>query len=491
MDRRKNAGIFLRQDTKVGDSTRLAVIGAGPGGYVAAFKAADLGLDVTLIDLDTNPGGVCLYRGCIPSKALLHVARLLTESREAVEWGIKFAEPEVDLDQLRAFKDRVVARMTGGLGQLSKARKVNYIQGRARFTGPQSLHIQKQDGSESELSFEHAILATGSRPTMPRLFDIGDDDGRVMDSTSALELADIPARLLVVGGGIIGVELGSVYAALGSAVSVVEMMPGLVPPADRDLVKPLHAMLDKRFESIMVDTKVTNVQSDGDAINVEMEAADGTKSSAQYDKLLISVGRIPNSQDLGLETTAVAVNEAGYVQVDNQRRTAEASIFAIGDIIGSGLAHTASHEGTVAAEVIAGHHPRVVFEPNAIPSVVYTDPEVAWCGLTEEEARSEGRDIAVSRFPWAASGRATTVDRNEGLTKIIVDPETDRVLGVGIVGVGAGELIAEGVLAVEMVALVSDLQLTIHPHPTLSETVMEAAEAHYGQSPHIYAPKKK
>ena len=476
----------------MGDNTQLVVIGAGPGGYVAAFKAADLGVDVTLIDLAPNPGGVCLYRGCIPSKALLHVSRLLTESREAKEWGIKFAEPEVDLDQLRAFKDRVVARMTGGLGQLSKARKINYIQGRARFTGPQSLMIEKQDGSgKAELSFEHAILATGSRPAMPKLFDIGDDDGRVMDSTTALELADIPARLLVVGGGIIGVELGSVYAALGSAVSVVEMMPGLVPPADRDLVKPLHAMLDKRFDSIMVDTKVTSVTADGDAIDVEMEAADGAKSSAQYDKLLISVGRIPNSQDLGLETTAVTLDEAGYVQVDGQRRTAETSIFAIGDIIGSGLAHTASHEGTVAAEVIAGHHPRVVFEPNAIPSVVYTDPEVAWCGLTEEEAKSEGRKIAVSRFPWAASGRATTVDRNEGLTKIIVDPETERVLGVGIVGVGAGELIAEGVLAVEMAALVSDLQLTIHPHPTLSETVMEAAEAHYGQSPHIYAPKKK
>ena len=471
----------------MGDSTQLVVIGAGPGGYVAAFKAADLGLEVTLIDLNPNPGGVCLYRGCIPSKALLHVSRLLTESREAEEWGITFAEPEIDLDRLRAFKDRVVARMTGGLGQLSKARKIRYIQGRARFTGPGSLCIEA-DGGDSDLSFQHAILATGSRPTVPRLFDIG-DDGRVMDSTTALELADIPGRLLVVGGGVIGVELGSVYAALGSTVSVVEMMPGLVPPADRDMVKPLHTMLDKRFDSIMVDTKVTSVQSNGDAITVEMEAADGAKSSADYDKLLISVGRIPNSQDLGLETTAVEVNEAGYVQVDAQRRTAEASIFAIGDVIGSGLAHTASHEGTVAAEVIAGH--RVAFEPAAIPNVVYTDPEVAWCGLTEEEAKEEGREVAVSRFPWAASGRATTVDRNEGLTKIVVDPETDRVLGVGIVGLGAGELIAEGVLAGEMAALVSDLQLTIHPHPTLSETLMEAAEAHYGQSPHIYAPKRK
>jgi dihydrolipoamide dehydrogenase len=471
----------------VSDSTKLAVIGAGPGGYVAAFKAADLGLDATLIDLDANPGGVCLYRGCIPSKALLHVSKLLTESREAAAWGIKFAEPEVDLDMLRAFKDRVVARMTGGLGQLSKARKINYVQGRAHFTGAQTLSIEKQDGSAAELSFEHAILATGSRPAMPGLFDIGDQ--RIMDSTGALELADIPARLLVVGGGIIGVELGSVYAALGAAVTVVEMMPGLVPPADRDLVKPLHSMLDKHFEAIMVDTKVTKVQQDGDAIAVDFEAADGATSSARYEKLLVSVGRIPNSQDLGLENTGVVVNDRGFVEVDAQRRTAEHSIFAIGDVIGSGLAHTASHEGTVAAEVIAGH--RIVFEPSAIPSVVYTDPEVAWCGLTEQEAKSSGRDIAVSRFPWAASGRATTVDRNEGLTKIIADPETDRVLGVGIVGVGAGELIAEGVLAIEMAAVVSDLQLTIHPHPTLSETLMEAAEAHYGQSPHIYAPKKK
>ena len=381
-----------------------------------------------------------------------------------------------------------MARMTGGLGQLSRARKINYVQGRARFADPHALRIEKEDGTESELAFEHAILATGSRPAMPRLFDIGDE--RIMDSTGALELADIPPRLLVVGGGIIGVELGSVYAALGSAVSVVEMMPGLVPPADRDLVKPLHSMLDKRFESIMVDTKVTVVEADGDAIAVEMEAADGTTSSAHYERVLVSVGRIPNSQDLGLENTSIVVDDAGFLQVDAQRRTAEDSIFAIGDVIGSGLAHTASHEGTVSAEVIAGHQ-RVVFEPNAIPSVVYTDPEVAWCGLTEEEALSSGREVEVSRFPWAASGRATTVDRNEGLTKLIVDPETERVLGVGIVGVGAGELIAEGVLAVEMAALVSDLQLTIHPHPTLSETVMEAAEAHYGQSPHIYAPKKK
>ena len=469
------------------ESTQLAVIGAGPGGYVAAFKAADLGLRVTLIDLDADPGGVCLYRGCIPSKALLHVSRLLTEVREAEAWGIKFGEPEVDLDMLRAFKNRVVGRMTGGLGQLSKARKIDYVQGRARFAGPRTLRIEKQDGSETELEFEHAILATGSRPAMPRLFDIGDD--RVMDSTAALELADVPGRLLVVGGGIIGLELGSVYAALGARVAVVEMMPGLVPPADRDLVKPLQTVLESRFESIMLDTKVTRVEAEESAVSVELEAADGTTSSASYDKLLVSVGRIPNSQGLGLENTAVAVDEAGFVQVDEQRRTSETSIFAIGDVIGSALAHTASHEGATAAEVVAGH--RRVFEPNAIPSVVYTDPEVAWCGLTEEEAKGAGREVTVSRFPWGASGRATTVDRNEGLTKILVDPDTERVLGVGIVGVGAGELIAEGVLAVEMAALASDLQLTIHPHPTLSETLMEAAEVHYGQSPHIYAPRKK
>ena len=470
------------------EQTQLAVVGGGPGGYVSAFRAADLGIDVTLIDLDENPGGVCLYRGCIPSKALLHVAKLLNETREATEWGVTFGEPQIDLDKLRDFKDRVVARMTGGLGQLSKARKVNYIRGRARFTSAQSLSIDVHDGGTQDLTFEHAVLATGSRPIMLPAFDISSD--RIMDSTGALELADVPGRLLVVGGGIVGLELGQVYAALGSSVSVVEMTDGLVPPGDRDLVRILQKRLDSQFEAIHLETKVTAVTEDGDGLKVTMEPVNGGDLiEERYDRVLLSIGRRPNSEDLGLENTKVQLDERGFVQADVQRRTAEPTIFAIGDVIGSALAHTASHEGIVAAEVISGK--RAAFEPNAIPSVVYTDPELAWCGLTEAEAKQQGRKVQVARFPWAASGRATTLDRNDGVTKLIVDPETERVLGAGIVGPGAGELIAEGVLAVEMAALVSDVALSIHPHPTLSETVMEAAEAYHGLSPHINAPKRK
>jgi dihydrolipoamide dehydrogenase len=467
--------------------TQLVVVGGGPGGYVAAFKAADLGLDVTLVDLDVNPGGVCLYRGCIPSKALLHIAKLLNETREASAWGLEFAEPKLDLDKLRAWKDGVVAKMTGGLGQLVKARKVNFIQGRATFVDNHTLSVDLVEGGTQTLEFEHAILATGSRPVVPRVFDL--DTPRLMDSTTALELADIPSSLLVVGGGIIGCELGTVYASLGSKVSIVEMMPGLVPPADRDLVKPLHKRLEHLFESIMLNTKVRSVAKVDNGIEVHFEDPDGQQRSVTYDKLLLSVGRIPNSDGIGLENTTIELDERGYVKVDIQRRTNEASIFAIGDIIGSNLAHTASHEGSVAAEVIAGH--KAAFEPSAIPNVVYTDPEIAWCGLSEDEAKAKGVEVKVSRFPWAASGRATTQDRNEGLTKILVDPQTDRILGVGIVGAGAGELIAEGVLAVEMAALATDLKLSIHPHPTLSETLMEAAEVHFGESPHLYAPKRK
>jgi len=466
--------------------TQIAIVGGGPGGYVAAFRAADLGLEVSLVDLDENPGGVCLYRGCIPSKALLHVAKLLNEAKQASEWGVTFGEPVIDLDKLRAFKDSVVAKMTGGLGQLSKARKVTYIRGRARFTGPHSLKIDLHGGGEQDLDFEHAVLATGSRPVMLPAFDIGSE--RIMDSTTALELRDVPPRLLVVGGGIIGLELGQVYAALGSEVSVVEMLDGLIPPADRDLVRVLSKRLEAQFDGIHLNTKVTAVIESGDALDVTWEpTAGGEGSTHTFDRILLSIGRRPNTEDLGLDATNVQLTEHGFVSVDPQRRTAEPSIFAIGDIIGSALAHTASHEGMVAAEVLAGQ--RSVFEPNAIPSVVYTDPEIAWCGLTEKEA--EGRDIEVARFPWAASGRATTMGRSDGLTKLIVDPQTERILGVGIAGPGAGELISEGVLAVEMAALVQDVALSIHPHPSLSETLMEAAEAFHGLSPHITAPRRK
>ena len=469
------------------NTTKLAVIGGGPGGYVAAFKAADLGLDVTLIDEEVNPGGVCLYRGCIPSKALLHIAKLLNESREAKKWGVKFAEPEIDLDRLREWKNEVITRMTGGLGQLVKARKLKHMQGRARFVDAHTLHIDKADGDQDQLQFENVILATGSRPAVPGVFRL--DTDRIMDSTGALELNDIPASMLVVGGGIIGMELGQAYAALGTKVSVVEMLPGLIPPADRDLVKPLQNKVVERFEEVMLNTQLTQLEEGPDGLTVHLQDPDGKKSAKTYDKILLSVGRVPNSDDIGLETTAITVDERNYVQVDGQMRTAEPSVFAIGDLVGAGLAHTASHQGAMVSEVIAGHD-KLVFEPNAIPSVVYTDPEIAWCGLTEEEAKKIGRRIKIARFPWAASGRATTQDTNDGVTKLLIDPETDRVLGVGIAGSGAGELIAEGVLAIEMAASASDIQLSIHPHPTLSETVMEAAEVHYGQSPHLYAPKR-
>ena len=469
------------------NTTKLAIIGGGPGGYVAAFKAADLGLDVTLIDEEVNPGGVCLYRGCIPSKALLHIAKLLNESREAKKWGVKFAEPEIDLDRLREWKNEVITKMTGGLGQLVKARKLKHMQGRARFVDAHTLHIDKADGDQDQLQFENVILATGSRPAVPGVFRL--DTDRIMDSTGALELNDIPASMLVVGGGIIGMELGQAYAALGTKVSVVEMLPGLIPPADRDLVKPLQNKVVERFEEVMLNTQLTQLEEGPDGLTVHLQDPDGKKSAKTYDKILLSVGRVPNSGDIGLETTAITVDERNYVQVDGQMRTAEPSVFAIGDLVGAGLAHTASHQGAMVSEVIAGHD-KLVFEPNAIPSVVYTDPEIAWCGLTEEEAKKIGRRIKVARFPWAASGRATTQDTNDGVTKLLIDPETDRVLGVGIAGSGAGELIAEGVLAIEMAALASDIQLSIHPHPTLSETVMEAAEVHYGQSPHLYAPKR-
>lgn len=471
------------------DSIQLAVIGGGPGGYAAAFLAADLGMKVALIDEEVNPGGVCLYRGCIPSKALLHAARVLTESREAAHFGIQFQPPQIDIDRLRAWKEEVVSKLTGGLGQISRQRKVEYIQGHASLVDAQTLSIatgSSDSSGERRLSFEHAIVATGSFPAMlPGL----PKSERILDSTSALDISSVPKTLLVVGGGYIGLELGTVYAALGSEVSVVEMLDGLLPGADRDLVLPLAKRVEKFFHKIMLSTKVAGMKETKGGIQVKFEGANAPEGEQVYEKVLISVGRKPNSAIPGLEKTRVEKDAKGFIKIDPQRCTAEPSIYAIGDVAGEPLlAHKATHEGRTAAEAI--HGKKVAFDPRAIPAVVYTDPEVAWCGLTETQAAQQNRSVKVARFPWGASGRATTLDRNDGVTKLVIDPESEQVLGVGLTGVGAGELIAEGVLAVEMSALAADVALTIHPHPTLSETVMGAAEVFYGQATDIYRPKR-
>jgi dihydrolipoamide dehydrogenase len=467
---------------------RVAIVGGGPGGYAAAFLAADLGLKVTMIDPEVNPGGVCLYRGCIPSKALLHVAKLLEESEQAKNWGIEFQKPKIDLAKLRSWKEGVVKKLTGGLGQLSKQHAVQYIQGRAGFQNSNTLKVSKTGGGEETLSFDRIVLATGSRPAVIPSLKL--DSPRMMDSTSALDLPEIPKTLLVIGGGYIGLELGSVYATLGTRVTCVEMLSGLLPGADRDLVLPLHKKLEKLFESIQLNTTVASLKEEPSGIRAALKGQDGKTTEKVFDRVLMSVGRKPNSEIGGLEKTKVQVNQKGFIQVNEQLQTNDPYIYAIGDVVGEPmLAHKAQHEGRTAVEAIAGH--KVAFEPNAIPAVVFTDPEIAWAGLTETQAKERGREISVAKFPWAASGRAITLDRPEGLTKLIVDPKTERVLGVGLCGPGAGEMIAEGVLAIEMCATAADLELTIHPHPTLSETIMEAAEVFYGRATDIYRPIKK
>ena len=469
-------------------STQLVVIGGGPGGYAAAFYAADLGMQVTLVDMEANPGGVCLYRGCIPSKALLHVAKVASEAKHATNWGLTYADPKIDLNKLRSFKDGVVSKLTGGLGQLSKQRKISFIQGKASFTDAKNLSIELAAGGTDTLAFEHAIIATGSYPTKIPGLSINSD--RLMDSTGALDLPEIPKTLLVVGGGYIGLELGSVYAALGTKVTVVEMTDGLLPGADRDLVTFLARRLETVMDKILLKTKVVGMTEAKKGIVVTMEAPDGTKTDQTFDRVLVSIGRRPNSAIPGLDKTGVTVSDRGFITVDPAMRTTAPNIFAIGDVVGEPmLAHKASHEAKVAVEAIQGH--KVAFEPQAIPAVVFTDPEVAWCGLTENDAKKQGRKVEIAKFPWAALGRALAIDRPDGMTKLVIDPETERILGVGIVGAGAGELIAEGVLAVEMAALASDLKLSIHPHPTMSETLMEAAEVFFGHSTHVYRPKKK
>jgi dihydrolipoamide dehydrogenase len=472
------------------DSTQLVVIGAGPGGYAAAFYAADRGLRVALVDPSPNPGGVCLYRGCIPSKALLHVAKVVNEASHAAAWGVTFAAPTIEIDKVRAFKDKVVTQLTGGVGQVARLRKIDYIQGTATFRDAKTLDIAGVDGKNRTLTFEHAIIATGSRPaTVPGL---SIDSPRVMDSTAALDLPDVPKSLLVVGGGYIGLELGSVYAALGSKVTVVEMTDGLLPGADRDLVNILAKRIEAITERVLLNTKVAAVKDVGNGVAVTFEGQlpEGAAREQTFDRVLVSVGRRPNSAVPGLDKTRVKVSARGFIEIDGSRATAEPSIYAIGDVVGDPmLAHKASHEARVAVDAILGE--RVVFEPEAIPAVVFTDPEVAWCGLTENDAATQKREVTVARFPWGASGRAITLDRTDGLTKLVIDPGSGRVLGVGIVGPGAGELISEGVLAVEMGASAADLKLTIHPHPTLSETLMESAEVFFGESTHVYKPKRK
>lgn len=466
-------------------TAQVAVIGGGPGGYVAAFCAADLGLEVALIDASPTPGGVCLHRGCIPSKALLHVAKVLREAKQASTWGVDFGEPKIDIARIRAFKDDVVTKLTQGVGGLAKQRSVRYVHGRARFTDPHTILVESDGESAERISFEYAIIATGSRPAKVPNLDLSSP--RVMDSTAALELEEAPGSLLVIGGGYIGLELATVYSALGSEVTVVEATSGLLPGADRDLVRVLTGSLKAEFHEILLNTSVRALKEEGDGVVASFDG-DGVPDR-KFDRVLIAVGRRPNSEGVGLEHAGVEVTERGFIKVDAQRRTTVPHIFAIGDVAGEPmLAHKASHEGRVAAEVISGK--RVAFAPRVIPAVVFTDPELAWCGLTEDQAKAEGRKVNVVRFPWGASGRALTLGRTDGVTKLVVDPDTEHVLGVGIVGPGAGELISEGALAIEMGAVAEDVMLTIHPHPTLSETLMEAAEAVYGQSVHVYRRKR-
>jgi len=465
------------------ESTELVVIGAGPGGYAAAFLAADKGMQVTMIDALEKPGGTCLYVGCIPSKALLHAANLITNARDAASWGINFAPPKVDLDALRAQEVKIVETLGKNLLELSKRRKVEYVRARATFADSRTLRLD----NGSSLRFKNCVIAVGSVPVLPPSLNL--EDPRVMDSTAALRLEEVPPSLLIVGGGYIGLELGCVYAALGSQVTVVEMTEGLLPGVDRDLVRPLQSRLEKQFHKIYLRTKVTKLSETPNGIRAVLEGEEVSEREPVFGRVLVAVGRRPNSRGLGLENTKVQLDDKGFIRVDEQRRTTDENIFAIGDVAGEPmLAHKATHEGKVAVEAITGE--AAAFDSRAIPAVVFTDPEIAWCGLSETEAKQQQREVKVVRFPWGASGRAATLARTEGLTKLVTEPETERILGVGIVGYGAGELIAEGVLAVEMAASARDLALTIHPHPTLTETVGEAAESLYGPTTHLFRPRR-
>lgn len=460
------------------NSKHLLVLGAGPGGYTAAFLAADLGMKVTLVDSHPKPGGVCLHRGCIPSKALLHIAKLINETRHAQAFGLEFGEPNIDIEKLRLWKNNVVQKMSGGLTQLAKQRGVTFINGQGVFKDSNTLEISGKE----QVSFDHCILAVGSRPVVPEIFSgLGP---LVMDSTSALELKDIPKKLLVVGGGYIGLEMGSVYEALGSRVTVVEMTDGILPGVDRDLVRPLQARLRKGFENILLNTKVTSVEESSGGVRVKLDSTSGS-TEENFDRLLVSVGRQPNLSGLGLENTKVEIDGPGFIKVSQQQQTTDTSFWAIGDVAGGAmLAHKAARDAHLAVENISGQSVKPGL--GVMPAVVFTDPEIAWCGVNETECLENEEQVNISKFPWGASGRAQTFGRPDGMTKLIIEPGTDKIRGVGIVGAGAGELIAEAVMAIEMGATVNDLASAIHPHPTLSETLKEAAEAYLGKSPHIY-----
>lgn len=465
--------------------TEVLVIGGGPGGYAAAFRAADLGFEVTLIDLSQRPGGVCLFRGCIPSKTYLYLSELIYDAAHAASMGLNFEPPRIDLDAMRAYKARVVDKLANGLVSLSERRGVQRIQGRAEFES--SNRIRLHESEVSHVKFRHAILATGSQP-IPFPDAPFRKGGRILNSTGALEMADIPETLLVLGGGYVGLELGSVCAALGSRVTVVELGDRLLPGVDADLVKPLKRRLEGIFEKILLNTRVASLQERDNGVDVTLEGQ-AEHSQQAFDKVLVAIGRRPNSKGLGLGNTKVQVDDRGFVIVDEQQRTADERILAVGDVVGGMmLAHKATYEGKIAAEVIAGKP--AAFDVRAIPAVVYTDPQIAYCGLTEEQARRQNRQVEVHRFPWKFSGRATTMDASEGLTKILIEPESGRIVGVGITGRDTEGLISEGVLAVEMGALAQDMALSIHPHPTLSETEMEAAQVFTGTATHIM-PKRK
>jgi dihydrolipoamide dehydrogenase len=465
--------------------TELVVLGAGPGGYTAAFYAAARGKKVTLVEMEDRLGGVCLNRGCIPSKALLHAAKLISEAEESGYRGIYFEKPRIDLGKMREWKDSILQKLSKGVSDIAARRGVEVIYGRGYFEDSKTLRVETS-GGQQYLTFDKAIIATGSRAAMPPAFDLGNK--RIMTSTEALEIEEIPKKLLIVGGGYIGMELGTVYATMGSSIVVVEALGSILTGADPDLVRPIMKYSEKAFKEVRTNVKVLKMATSGKQIKVSMEC-NGEKTDELYDRVLVSVGRTPNTMNLGLENTKVQRDEKGFIKVDHEQRTADPDLFAIGDVAGGVLlAHKAAKEAHVAVEVINGE--RSVFENIIIPAVVFTDPELAWCGLTEAEAKAAGKEVHIVKYPWSASGRAMSFDRTDGMTKMVIDPESERILGVGIVGSGAGELISEAVMAIEMGATAQDVAESVHPHPTLSETIFEAAEMYYGYATHMYSKKK-